>query len=759
MTIFSPWLTEIRGKRAVALEFQENVFDRPPRRVLVIEQARQANAFTLPFAWRFLSETAERHYPVIDVIAAPGVTVELEAFPRAYIPWRGVPAVNIIRVQDPAVIPRIASEPSSMYLLGSYEVAENPWVVELPSSEGGTVTVTLTNEKHFKVDRLPAGVMITHLHSGDRWLVEVPELSSDPRTSRDAVARFAFEIDLDGEPGNADRPLLKIVKTPEVDISIQVPGVPTTFFGRRLDPGRNLLAYHAIWEVDYIHQVPPQGAPLVPERNWRRVQRVRRVPSPEEVAAELERTVFDIVVGFIPVVGDAVDVSELVYGLITGQDRWGRKLSAGELALMGVGAVLPFVGSSALRGGRRLLQRFGDRSGDASDLIRRVREANLSNDDAALITRIEELIRAGRQPSAGQWAQAMDILRRIPGPRPTIDVLLNTDGSGFIHAELQEAYQRYLARQKRAGSAAVPPGEWARRVTSGRPRLLLEALLGPDYARRRVGATAPPVNLIDVPRPARYSDELLRAHREAVRREGDRLMERLDALVQEPPDPGAEALGLVRRQVNAGHFRIFKGNLAEMFSMDIQLRELQRLAQRNPGARLVRGVKVRLMRSDGTLSPARLFSDNVVVVERQGRLQVLAVFEVKAGFKGGQEATEQIFEWIEGRLTDGSQLVLPRGTTLLDATGASTTVTRERRFTWKPGFGAEGREVVGLANAERHLITARGASALGMDSAMGVAPRVSRHELAQSSAELDYLGATLLSGRAEQFAPRLTPSR
>jgi hypothetical protein len=48
---------------------------------------------------------------------------------------------------------------------------------------------------------------------------------------------------------------------------------------------------------------------------------------------------------------------------------------------------------------------------------------------------------------------------------------------------------------------------------------------------------------------------------------------------------------------------------------------------------------------------------------------VLAVFEVKAGFKGGQEATEQIFEWIEGLFTDGSQLILPKGSTFTSASG------------------------------------------------------------------------------------------
>jgi hypothetical protein len=95
---------------------------------------------------------------------------------------------------------------------------------------------------------------------------------------------------------------------------------------------------------------------------------------------------------------------------------------------------------------------------------------------------------------------------------------------------------------------------------------------------------------------------------------------------------------------------------------------------------------------------------------------VLAVFELKAGFKGGQEASEQIFEWIEGRSTDGSQLILPGGSTFTSASGRTWTSKTELAFTWKPP-SAGVPTVTGLASAgERHLITAQGVSALGIDS-------------------------------------------
>ena len=196
----------------------------------------------------------------------------------------------------------------------------------------------------------------------------------------------------------------------------------------------------------------------------------------------------------------------------------------------------------------------------------------------------------------------------------------------------------------------------------------------------------------------------------------------------------------------AGRFRILKGNVAEIFSRSIQRAELARLAKTHKGAVLVSGVRVRLMR-DGKLSPLKLFSDNIIVVKQGNQVRVLAVFEVKSGFKGGQEATEQIFEWIEGRFTDGSQLVIPRGSSFTSAGGRTWTTSRDIAYTWKPSSPGV-PTITGLASAgERHLITAKGVSPLGVDSALGVAASVTRHELPQTSAELDYLCADILLGR------------
>jgi hypothetical protein len=770
VTIFNAVLTEIRGHRAAELRFRLNRADHRPRRVLLIEEARQAFATMLPFVWRFAHESTEPRgpeavlkgegAPVLTVVAAPGVSVQFDGFPSTYIAGPGLPVVNVYRVQDPAVLPRLASDTPAVHLVGTYEVADRPIVVQIPGSAPGdpptTATMTLNPEKHFTVEQLPSGVVINHVGSGDQWTIRVPQFAKDPRTSEDALARYAFEIDVEASPGDIRRPLLKIVSTPSVEVTVMERSVRARFFGKDLNPQPLRLAYWARWEVDYIHQVPPQGMPIEPSAGWRRLDKVTRVPNPEEQALALEQTLLDVVVGFIPIVGDAVDIAELLYGVVTGEDRWGNPLGPGDLALLGIGAVLPFVGGAAIRRMRRLVQRFAEHADEAADLAQRIKQANLSAEDVALIQRFEAMIKAGRRPPTELWNQTLAILRRIPGPQPTIDVLLNAERTGFAHAELQAAYQRYAANQTRRKQPVKGPAEWARSVTTGRPRELFVTLLGPDYAKRLVGVDAPPLNLLDIPRPVDYADELLAAHRDTVLK-SERLWERLGRLLAEPPDAGAASLGLLRRQVSAGRFRILKGNLSEIFSIPIQRAELARISKTHPGALLVSGVRVRLMR-DGKLSEIKLFSDNIIIVKKGNRVQVLAVFEVKAGFKGGQEATEQIFEWIEGRFTDGSQLILPRGSTYTSASGRTWTSKNELSFTWKPS-NADVPTITGLASAgERHLITARGSSALGVDSGMGVASRVTRHELPQTSAELDYLCADILLGRPAPIKTPLLPA-
>lgn len=766
MTIFDALLTESRGRRAAELRIRLNKADHRPRRLWLIEEKRLLSGTSLPFVWRFAHEPKEPQGvisalqsvggPTLTVVAAPGVTLYLEGFPdQAWTPAPGLPVLNIYRVQDPAVLPRLATDVPATRMVGTYEVAEHPFVAELPGATMDDPPTSITmggpSERHFIIEQLPGGAVIEHVASGDRWTITVPQLSRESRVAKDAQARYAFEIDLSGRPGDPQRPLLKIVTTPQAEVTLMESHVRLRIFGAETN-ARVGLSYWNLWEVDSIDQVPAQGSPIEPGPGWRWVDKVRRVPNSQEQSLALEQTVLDIAVGLVPVVGDAVDIAELLYGVATGQDKWGRPVTLKDLALLGLGAVLPFVASGAMRGARRLVQRFAEHADDASDLVRRVRAAGLSAEDVAVIQKIETLVKAGRQPPTELWDQALGILRRVPGSRPPLEFLLNADGSGFAQAELQTAYQRYTTRQAKQDKKAKGAAEWARSVTTGRPRQLLVALLGPDYARQLPQLGALPMNLLDIPRPAGLTDAVLATQKEAVS-SNKRLWERLGELLAEPADPGAASLGLLRRQVSSGRFRILKGNVAEILSMDIQRAVLARIAQKHPTAVLVSGVRVRLMKN-GKLTAAKLFSDNIIVVKKGNQLHVLAVFEVKSGFKGGGEAAEQIFEWIEKRMEDGSELVLSKGTTFTAASadplkpGRTWTSKSELVYTWKPADAAL-PTVTGLGSrAERHLITAQGSSALGVDSGLQTAAEVSEHHLAQTSAELDYLCADILLGRS-----------
>jgi hypothetical protein len=225
----------------------------------------------------------------------------------------------------------------------------------------------------------------------------------------------------------------------------------------------------------------------------------------------------------------------------------------------------------------------------------------------------------------------------------------------------------------------------------------------------------------EISRPEGYSNEQLQSDLQLLRGNQDVLFDRLDRLRRNPPAPGDE--------ISQAHFNILKGNVAEMLSMPIQRRVLADVQRRYPRTELFSGVRARVLRSDGTLSDPVLFTDNIIASSARGNLYVRAIFEVKAGPHGGQEATQQIHRWIERHLDDGFVLELPDG----------------RSFRYEPGSREPG-QVVNLARAPRHLIAARGAEHLGETGSHGVAAPVRRRALPRSAEEINYLVRRVLEG-------------
>jgi hypothetical protein len=333
----------------------------------------------------------------------------------------------------------------------------------------------------------------------------------------------------------------------------------------------------------------------------------------------------------------------------------------------------------------------------------------------------------GTQPAAQPDAQtAPKPAEAAPAPQPApapkssfkaMDDILKPDRSGFLDPVLDARYQEYAAEQLRNG-IKTDPEVWARRQAWGRYRDILEKELGPDFARQ--GGTSRFILLVDVPRPAGLSDSRLTTGLARLRSRLDKVFERLSIV---------RAQGAVSGQVNAGHFNILKGNVAEVLSEPIQNSILEDIQKLYPHAETLTGIRIRLMQANGELTQSRLlFTDNLIGEFNGDNLVVHARFEVKAGARGGADANAQFFEWVEGRLTDGSELLIPG----------------HKPLTWqptKPGVPT----VTGLASRSRsYIIAAQGTENFGLESDMQPALVHGRFALSYTTSELDYLARAIL---------------
>jgi len=297
-----------------------------------------------------------------------------------------------------------------------------------------------------------------------------------------------------------------------------------------------------------------------------------------------------------------------------------------------------------------------------------------------------------------------------PPKYKAMDDILTADRQSFLDSKLDAAYKEYRAKKIKAGETPAVPEDWARRVTTGEPRQALERELGPDYARQ--GGTTTYIKLDDIPRPNGLSEQRLQQALTRLRSRLSKVFERLRNLKDQ---------GVVDGGVNSGHFNIAKGNVAEVLSEEIQDIVLAEIRKIHSDAELIVGVKVRLW--DGAnLSDAKLFTDNLIGVFRGDSLEIYGKFEVKSGPRGGAEATTQVFEWVEGRLTRGSQVLIPG----------------RDPFVWR-GDIARPHSVTGLANAKAYIITPQGAELFGSESAMQTARQHGRYALPFTASELDYI--------------------
>jgi hypothetical protein len=712
--------------------------------VIEMNDFREQVKGRIPAYYQYLEPTSERAYAIFKLIAGPGINITLNGYPPdPYEPNAFYPLVELIRVQDPELVPTIGIDFNTHHLLGEFQV--NP--PEPPQGKDvGDLRkwhlYSIPSSNFFTISPLNNGVIIRHQQSKQDLIITVPTHTGDHEflerlnqvNQLHSDAKFAFQINaggaINGKRKNKSNnlPLLELVKTPAVRVELAREPIHYT-------PGTLLLGgkrtstedhFFEIYETEKIANVPTQGLGFSDIKSyWQRLN-PNHIPVIQPIILSPELTALDLVVRFVPAIGDVIDIAEFAKGWYSGRDLYGRKLSSTEIAILGIAALLPFAASGAARNLTVLRRTFGRRAGKTAHMLDKIKKSGINTEDAKLIRETEKKIKKGLAATPQQIEELSRIYKKIKTDPPTVEDLLNVDGTGFIHSELQEAYRAYT----KGKSNPENPRKWALGKTRNPEAIkLLKGFLGDDYLRRakyKLRQTQQHINNFEVPRPMELSDE------EAMRllaqffKQPQILTQRLEDIfpttfVGVNPKDVLKTYRIRTAVITQGKFNVLKGNLAEILSKDIKLKHLDELRKTIPDAKLISNLRIQLM-ENGQLQQAKLFADDVIAVMEKGNLKILKLYEVKAGYRGGQEATEQIFDWIEGRLphAEGSRLLLPNG----------------QHFTYNPSSSSKGR-VIGLNNAPRCIITAKGASHLGVDSSLQVAARTERIELEITSKQME----------------------
>jgi hypothetical protein len=168
-------------------------------------------------------------------------------------------------------------------------------------------------------------------------------------------------------------------------------------------------------------------------------------PVLDETAGTPEDLAIELLVGFVPLVGDAADFQSL----LTGQSVTGRKLRREEEFLAAVGVLLPFVSGRSLAGAE-LVERAAVLTGRGLEEVRVLQRvaSHLSSKDAQEIDRMLRAAAKGERLVEGD----VELLRRIAQQleRPL------SEAAGTLR---QGGEVPFLGVRKGAGGVRLVPGE------------------------------------------------------------------------------------------------------------------------------------------------------------------------------------------------------------------------------------------------------------------------------------------------------------
>jgi hypothetical protein len=322
---------------------------------------------------------------------------------------------------------------------------------------------------------------------------------------------------------------------------------------------------------------------------------------------------------------------------------------------------------------------------------------------------------AGKVASQPPETAPPSVAKPTPTTYKAFSDILNPDGT-FQSTILEEAYTRYVKRKTAEKKPVKDRAEWARSQSSGDYRPLLMVDLGPAFFKQ--GRT---FRLRDKSRPTSYGAERYLADYAEVQPYLSEVTRKAGI------DP---AIGLPDGRISEAAFNGAKGEVAEIMARRMIADILQKIRVKFPQAVLMKGIMVRFTRG-GKAGPWKQFTDGLIGYWDGANLKVLGRIEVKSGPTGGQEATTQFFEWVEGRLTRGMELKVPGHDPV-----AYGPTARQRAA----GMG----HVDGLANAQTYIITPKGAEHLGLGSEMQTVTEHERTPLEQTPSELEFLTRLVL---------------
>ncbi len=680
----------------------------------------------IPYAYQFIPPLerklsnpripSTRTFPIIRIVAAPGVNIYLPKFDKRN-PSQKDPLVKIFRVQDISQVPPLGRD-----------IRENDYVGKSWIDPDPTSKLVYPPEHHVRVETKRNGVDIVQDMFFTRYVIRV---KSSGRNS--GIDRFLYKF-----VKRSNRVVLIVMATKQVEIEIHETQikpfhVPKHFFNNGLNPllddrklqieylpVPNLFAFNILAPYFYLDNFPwiPKGH--IVERSTAIPIHYRPEPSSHDL---ISLAIIDAIIGFIPVIGDLYDLAQFVYGVSTGTDVHGVNVSEGELFIMGLCVMLPFISIGMVKSfakGGKALQELGPKGDIVAELSDGMK---LNTDGWNLLNEASNLIAQGKKLPDTLIIEIMDKVQLPPHKILSMDDLLDASKSGFNHpTRLRELYQGYAAQQLKKGDKVAPPDQWARNQRHGEANDILLFLLGTDFRKRPKAPSQgkfSTINAADVIRPTSLDDARLTQLIKEILKEPALLLRKIPAEK------------IVNGKIDKELFDTIKGNVGEIMAKEYKntLIAAREAIHGKGQVELFENVTIVINKTkDGKFTNEFWeFTDGIIGgFNKDGDFVIKDIIEIKAGDAVANKVQKQIFDWVEDNITDGARIRLPDG----------------REFDYFP-TDQNVKRVIGLANAKRHVINPQGKSHLGMQSSQQIAAKLERTELPASAEEIKFISALI----------------